>query len=92
MYFMMPGASGTGYIPVKGTLLASYPIARSVDFFLLNEDRLSAQELLGFLLLRPLTRGLDIGFKWVDFAGFWLTILVLAGVCVHIILRIVVRK
>ncbi len=92
MFFMLPGPGAADYIPVKGTLLAAYPIARSADFFLLSEDRLRKDELRDFLLLRPLTRSEGIGFKWIDFAGFWLIVLIIAAICVHIILRITVKR
>ena len=92
MFFVLPGKGSAEYIPLKGTLLASYPIAASTDFFLLSKNKLKRKDIIDFLLLKPLRTDRDIGFKWIDFIGFWLIAITGAAICCHIVLRLTVRR
>ena len=40
MLLLLPGRDSSTYIPVKGTLLAKYPIGTSVDFFLVGKEKM----------------------------------------------------
>jgi predicted CXXCH cytochrome family protein len=89
MFFLLPGRESSNYIPVKDTLLATYPIGTSVDFFLLGEDKLKKDDVYRFLRLRG---QMELGLKWIDFFGFMAIVLVLVGVAALVALRLTVRK
>jgi len=89
MFFLLPGRESSTYIPVKDTLLATYPIGTSLDFFLLGENKLKKDDLYRFLRLRGRA---EMGLKWIDFFGLMAIVLVLVGVCAHVGLRLTVRK
>ena len=52
MLFLLPGRESSTYIPVKDTLLATFPIGTSVDFFLIGEEKIKKDDLYEFLRLR----------------------------------------
>ena len=94
MFFILPGADTVRYIPVSGTLLSAYPVATFIDFFAVGERCLTARDIKMFTELRG---GLDgqapgLGFKWIDFFGILLTCFAVLGVCIHVALRILVRR
>jgi predicted CXXCH cytochrome family protein len=94
MFFILPGKDSTSYIPAKGSVLSTYPIGTSVDFFLLGEDKIRKNDVYKFLGLKGAQGGprSDLGFKLIDFFALLLVVLICAGLAVHIILRIVVKR
>ena len=92
MFFILPGKGSAVYIPVKGTILATYPIGASVDFFLLGEGKLRRSDIRGFLGLKVLREDRHMGIKWIDFFGLLLVVLICAALCVHVALRLVVKR
>jgi predicted CXXCH cytochrome family protein len=93
MFFLLPGKESVHYVPMKGTLFSSYPIGTALDFFLLGEDKLTRQDFAAFLGLRQgVTQHDSLGFKLIDLFGLVLMLLVLAAICVHVILRILLVK
>ena len=92
MFFAIPGKESTHYIPVKGTLFSSYPIGTAVDLFLLGEDKLEKRDFATFMGLgKGGQAGEHLGFKLIDLFGIVVILLALFGVCIHVILRILVR-
>ncbi len=89
MLLLLPGRDSSTYIPVKGTLLAKYPIGTSVDFFLVGEEKMKKDDVYKFLHLRGRW---ELGLKLIDFFGFMTIIVVLVGVAAHVVLRLTVRK
>jgi len=95
MYFILPERERHVYVPVKGTVLSSYPIGMAVDFYLLGEEKITKQDLSRLLGRSAPGQPADwksLGFKWVDFAGVVLITLVLLGILVHSLLRMLVRR
>ncbi len=92
MFFAIPGKESTHYIPVKGTLFSSYPIGTAVDLFLLGEYKLEKRDFATFMGLgKGGQAGEHLGFKLIDLFGIVVILLALFGVCIHVILRILVR-
>ena len=92
MFFVIPGKESTDYIPVKGTLFSSYPIGTAVDLFLLGEDKLEKRDFATFTGLGKSGQARErLGFKFIDLFGIVVILLALFGVCIHIIVRILVR-
>jgi hypothetical protein len=89
MLLLLPGRNSSTYIPVKGTLLAKYPIGTSVDFFLVGEEKMKKGDVYKFLHLRG---PWELGLKLIDFFGLMTILVVLVGVAVHVVLRLTVRK
>jgi len=89
MFLLLPCGDSTRYIPVKGTLLSTYPIGTSVDFFLLGQDKIKRQDFRRFL--SPGRLG-GLGFKWIDFLALSVIALIVVGVAGHIILRLTVKR
>jgi len=95
MFFELPGKETAEYTPVRGTALSSYPIGTFVDLFLLGEDNLTKSDfwtLLGLKKHGEKRRLAELGFKLIDLFGLLLIFLVLAGICIHLILRLLVRR
>jgi len=95
MFFIMPGKTSARYIPVRGTLISTYPIGGFIDFFLLGEDKIRKSDLQAFLgkgIAKEVRYSSGLAFKLVDFIGLILAILILLGVSVHVILRLAVKR
>ena len=95
MLFRLPGKESAEYIPVKGTLFSSYPIETFVDLFLLGEDKLTKRDFQAFLgskESRETGRFAGPSFKLIDLFALLFIFLVLAGICVHVILRLTVKR
>jgi predicted CXXCH cytochrome family protein len=95
MFFMLPGRDSTSYIPAKGSVLSLYPIGTSVDFYLLGEDKIRENDFYKFLGLKGPEGGgprSELGFKQIDFFALLLIVLIAAGLTVHIILRLLVKR
>jgi predicted CXXCH cytochrome family protein len=92
MFFILPGKGSAVYIPVKGTILASYPIGASVDFFLLGEDKLRKADIRSFLGLHIPREDRHPGFKLIDFLGLLLIVCTCAALCAHVVLRLLVKR
>ena len=89
MFFLLPCGDSTTYVPLKGSLLATYPIGTSIDFFLLGQDKIKREDFRRFL--SPERLG-GLGFKWIDFFGLLVIALIAVGVAGHIILRLTVKR
>lgn len=89
MFFLLPCGDSTRYVPVKGTLLATYPIGTSIDFFLLGQDKIKREDFRRFLSSEQLG---GLGFKWIDFLALSVIALIVVGVTGHIILRLTVKR
>ena len=92
MFFLIPGKEKIEYIPVKGTLLSAFPVATFIDFFLLGEDKLKKSDFRSFVNIGMGAHHTIAGFKWIDFFGLLLLVLIIFGVAVHAIMRIVVKR
>ena len=95
MFFILPGKTAATYVPVRGTLLSTFPIAGFVDFFLLGEDKIMKSDvsaLFGRGKAMDTRRTPGLGFKLIDFLGILLIVLIAFGISVHIILRLVVKR
>jgi predicted CXXCH cytochrome family protein len=94
MFFILPGKTSPNYIPVRGTLISSYPIGDFVDFFLLGENKIRKEDVYALLgnKFRDVRYSSGNFSKLVDLGGILLVILVLLGVFGHALLRLVVKK
>ncbi len=95
MYLNLPGKEKHIYVPVKGTLLSAYPIGMAIDFYLLGEEKITKQDVYSFIGKAAHGQSTDwksLGFKWIDFSGVVLLLLILLGLLVHGMLRILVKK
>jgi hypothetical protein len=95
MFLNLPGKEKHLYVPVKGTLLSAYPIGMAIDFYLLGEEKITKRDVYAFFGKTPLGQTADwksLGFKWIDFSGAILILLVLLGLMVHVMLRILVKR
>jgi hypothetical protein len=95
MFFILPGKNKANYVPVRGTLISTYPIAGLVDFFLLGEDKIRKADLYSFLgrnSVAGVQRRHHLAFKLIDFFGLILIVLIAVGIAVHVALRIVVKR
>jgi predicted CXXCH cytochrome family protein len=95
MYLNLPGKEKHIYVPVKGTLLSSYPIGMAIDFYLVGEEKITKKDIYAFFgkaVLGQPTDWKSLGFKWIDFSGVILMILVLLVLLAHGLLRILVRR
>jgi predicted CXXCH cytochrome family protein len=95
MYFILPGKSAPTYIPVRGTLIAAYPIGGFVDFFLLGENKIRKSD-LKILLGRGALHGERYSSgalsKLIDLAGLSFIVLIIFGISAHIILRFMRKR
>jgi len=89
MYFLLPCGDSTSYVPLKGTLLSTYPIGTSIDFFLLGQDKIKREDFRRFL--SPERLG-GLGFKSIDFLALLVVALIAVGVACHVILRLTVKR
>jgi hypothetical protein len=95
VYFVLPEKERHVYVPVKGTLLSSYPIGMTIDFYLLGEEKITKKDL--FTLLGKGAPGhspnwKSLGFKLIDLGGMLLLIFALLALLVHGLLRILVQR
>jgi len=91
MYLVLPETEGLYYMPVKGTVLAAMPSSLAVNFLLLGETKLRWSDIRVLIGTRGEARCdvvRELGFKWIDIAGVFLSLAALFLVCVHIVLRI----
>lgn len=95
IFFVLPKKGSVQYVPVKGTLISTYPIGTFVDFFLLGQDKIRKADIYAFLGAKWTGEAgvaPALGFKLIDFFGLLLMILIFAGIFVHLVLRIAVKK
>jgi hypothetical protein len=95
MYFILPEKERHVYVPVKGTLLSSYPIGMAIDFYLLGEEKITKKDLYTLFGKGAPGQSGDLkslGFKLIDLCGVLLLILVLLTLLVHALLRMLVKR
>jgi len=95
MYLVLPETEGLYYMPVKGTVLAAMPSSLAVNFLLLGETKLRWSDIRVLIGTRGEARCdvvRELGFKWIDIAGVFLSLAALFLVCVHIVLRMVFKR
>jgi predicted CXXCH cytochrome family protein len=95
MFFALPAKDSTDYVPVRGTLLSSYPIGEFVDFFLLGERKIRKNDLyalFGKKTEQEAGYAPALKFKLIDLFGILLIVLVLLGILSHIVLKILVKR
>jgi predicted CXXCH cytochrome family protein len=95
MYLILPEKSGYDYVPVKGTILSEVPVTTFVDICLLGQEKIKLDDLKKLWSLRwGLKRAYvyQLGLKWIDLAGMFLTFFILLGILVHVVLRVVVKR
>ncbi len=95
MYLVLPETEGLFYMPVKGTVLAAMPSSIALNFFLLGETKARWSDIRALVGARGEARDeivKELGFKWIDIVGVFLSIAVLIFVCLHIVLRMVFRR
>jgi hypothetical protein len=95
MYLNLPGKEEHVYVPVKGTILSTYPLGMALDVYVLGEQKITRDDLRTLVHKAPkdwtgYIQGL--GFKLIDAFGIILVILVILGCMVHATLRFLVRK
>jgi len=95
MLISVPEKTNMVYMPVKKTVLSAFPTSIFIDMCLLGEGKIRPKEIRAIIKANwnDKVRLIDeLGFKLIDFIGITLALIILAGVAVHIILRIVVKK
>ncbi len=95
MYIVLPEKKGFSQMPVKGTVLASMPSSLALNFVLLGETKLRFSDIKALLRSKGQVRQeivQDLGFRWIDIIGIFVSIMVLFFILVHIILRVVFRR
>ncbi len=95
MFFILPGRTAPDYIPVKGTLISTYPIGGFVDVFLLGADKIRKVDLYTFLgkgAAGQRRQAPGFGFKLIDFFGLLVVTLILLVIVGHVILRVVIKR
>ena len=95
MFFIIPGKTAANYVPVRGTLISTYPIAGFVDFFLLGENKIRKSDVYAFFgrgTTMDTRHTPGLAFKLIDFLGLLLIVFIVFGIFVHIILRLVVKR
>ncbi len=95
MYLVLPETEGLFYMPVKGTVLAAMPSSIALNFFLLGETKARWSDIRALVGARGEAREeivKELGFKWIDIIGVFLSLAVLLFVCVHIVLRVVFKR
>lgn len=95
MHLVLPEKNGFSHMPVKGTVLASMPSSLAVNFVLLGETKLRWSDIRSVLRASGQARQeiiQDLGFRWIDIVGIFVSIVVLFFIVVHIILRVVFRR
>ena len=95
MYLNLPGKEEHIYVPVKGTILSTYPLGMALDIYVLGEQKITGNDINTLVHTAPkdwagYVKGL--GFKLIDAAGISLVILVILGCLLHSILRLLVIK
>ncbi|MCX5815797.1 MAG: cytochrome c3 family protein [Proteobacteria bacterium] len=95
MYLAIPGKDSHTYIPVKGTVLSALPTSLFIDMCLLGEKKIKVKDIKEFFKTTQGKRGdiiNELGFKLLDLIGLLVSAAILAGIVIHGILRIMVRK
>jgi hypothetical protein len=96
MYLAIPEKdSRHTYIPVKGTVLSALPTSLFIDMCLLGEKKIKVKDFKEFFKTTQEKRGdiiNELGFKLLDLIGLLVSAAILAGIVIHGILRIMVRK
>lgn len=95
MHLVLPEKSGFSHMPVKGTVLASMPSSLAVNFVLLGETKLRWNDMKSLFRAKGEARQeviQDLGFRWIDIVGIFVSVVVLLCIVVHIILRVVFRR
>jgi len=95
MYIAIPQKDGKLFIPVKGTVLSAIPTSIFIDLCIIGETKINHEDIKAFLSadLKEKPRVLrELGFKLIDFMGITIIFFILAGIFVHILLRITVKK
>jgi len=95
MYLALPDRDKLIYLPVKGTSLSMLPIAVFVDLVLLGETKATLEDVQGLLMKRGdawYTHVRSLGYKWIDLIGIIALCCVVAGIIIHIGLRIGFRR
>jgi hypothetical protein len=94
MYLILPEQQGNFYMPVKGTLLSSYPLEMVLDMVLIGRGKITQADVDALFKLGPRERSnyiKDLGYKWIDLVGLALLPLVLFFVSLHLGLRRLIR-
>ncbi len=94
MYLVLAEQGHSDYVPVKGTVLSQLPISVFIDVCLLGQEKIKPGDLQKLITLKGEERYThigEIGFKWIDLAGIFLTVLVLLGIGIHGLVRIIKR-
>jgi predicted CXXCH cytochrome family protein len=95
MYLILPEKQGQLYLPVKGTLLSSYPLRMSLDMVLIGSDKIKRIDVDALFKLGRKERSeymSDLGYKWIDLIGISWLLLVLLFVLLHLFLKVLVRR
>ncbi len=95
MMVSIPRKEGVFYIPVRGTVLSAFPTSVFIDMCILGEIKIRHEDIKVFFKagLRDKTKVLkELGFKLIDFIGITIILFMIAGILVHILLRIMVKR
>jgi hypothetical protein len=95
MYLILPAQQGNLYLPVKGTLLSSYPLQMVLDIVLIGQGKIKQADIDGLFKLGPNERAnyiKELGYKWIDLVGLALLLLVLFFVPLHLVLRVLICR
>lgn len=95
MFLSMPQGEKTLHIPVKGTVLSAFPISLFIDMCLIGEGKINKKDFLSIIDARheDIDKIIDeLGFKLIDMIGISFCLLIIAGIAIHIIMRILVKK
>jgi len=95
MYITLPQKDGLLYIPVRGTILSAIPTSIFIDLCIIGETKIKHDDIKAFfnadLKKKPKILK-ELGFKLIDFMGITIIFFIFAGISVHILLRILVKK
>jgi len=95
MFLVVPEKDRLVYTPVKGTILSALPTSMFIDMCLLGEAKITLQD--WSRLVRSDRKGRleqirELGFKWIDFLGILVMLIVLFLILLHGIARLIFRK
>jgi hypothetical protein len=95
MYVILPGQQGNLYLPVKGTLLSSYPLQMVLDIVLIGQGKIKGADFDALFKMDPKERSnfiKDLGYKWIDLIGLTLCVVVLFFLSLHLVLGVLIRR
>jgi predicted CXXCH cytochrome family protein len=95
MFLLLPGKTGQIRIPVKGTVLSALPTSVFIDMCLLGETKIKKADWQNIMRASGKKRTdyiRELGFKWIDFGGVIIILVVIILIGLHIFGRIMFKR